>query len=112
MRTIQINLGLNNNPYSAEQVIGMFARSEKYRLMAYTIEDMTYEGHVEPTFVAMFEVMTSECITDTVRTWSILFQQECIALSTDTFETLVYADRDSNKPYTFDKSMFRYLKIN
>jgi hypothetical protein len=40
MKTLQLNLGLNNNPMNAEQIVNYFATLEGYRLMGYYFKDM------------------------------------------------------------------------
>jgi hypothetical protein len=110
MKTIQLNVGLNNNPMSEDEVILRFAKMTAYRLMAYYIFDMTYEGETEPTFVALMEVMTDRNIINDVTNWCDEMTQECIAISCDNFETLVYNSNVTDKKYTFDKNLFQYVK--
>lgn len=113
MKTLQINLGLNNNPMTAEEVINYFATLEGYRLMAYQIVDKTFMGEVEPTFVAMLEykyTRQSKVIFD-VEAWCNFFTQESIAISTDFMETLVFNHSYDGEGYKFDKDLFEYIKI-
>ncbi|QMP84753.1 hypothetical protein elemo131C_phanotate44 [Flavobacterium phage vB_FspP_elemoC_13-1C] len=113
MKTLQINLGLNNNPMNAEQVINYFATLSEYRLMAYIIKDKTFNGEVEPTFVALLEhkyTRDSKILSD-VENWCSLFTQESIALVTDKMEVLAFNIKYEGDTYKFDSSLFEYIKL-
>jgi hypothetical protein len=113
MKTLQINLGLNNNPMNAEEVINYFATLQEYRLMAYIITDKTFMGEVEPTFVALLEykyTRQSKVLTD-LENWCNFFTQESIAFATDYMEALAFNSSYSGSGYKFDKSLFEYIKI-
>jgi hypothetical protein len=112
MKTLQINLGLNNNPMTAEQVINYFATLSEYRFMAYVITNKTFHGEVEPTFVAMLEykyARQSKLLSD-VENWCSIFTQESIALSTDFMEVLAFNPSYNGEGYKFDSNLFEYLK--
>ena len=92
MKTLQINLGLNNNPMTREEIVTYFATLKNYRLMAYYFKNMEFNGQIEPTFVAMLEykyTRQSKVLTD-VENWCNLFTQESIAVSTDYMEFLAF----------------------
>jgi hypothetical protein len=113
MKTLQLNLGLNNNPMNAEQVINYFATLQEYRLMAYIITDKTFMGEVEPTFVALLEYKynrQSKVLQD-AENWCSIFTQESIAISTDVMEALAFNSSYSGPGYKFDRSLFEYIKI-
>ena len=113
MKTLQINLGLNNNTCNAEQVIEYFANLQEYRLMAYIITDKTFMGEVEPTFVAMLEYKynrQSKVLQD-AENWCSIFTQESIAISTDVMEVLAFNPSYDGEGYKFDKSLFEYIKL-
>jgi hypothetical protein len=112
MKTLQINLGLNNNPMTAEQVINYFATLSEYRLMAYVITNKTFQDEVEPTFVAMLEykyARQSKVLSD-VENWCSIFTQESIALSTDFMEVLAFNPSYNGEGYKFDSNLFEYIK--
>ena len=113
MKTLQINLGLNNNPMTAEQVINYFATLSEYRLMAYIIKDKTFNGEVEPTFVALLEYeysRQSKVLID-VENWCSFFTQESIALVTDKMEVLAFNVNYNGDGYKFDSNLFEYIKL-
>jgi hypothetical protein len=113
MKTLQINLGLNNNPMTAEQVINYFATLTEYRLMAHYIKDKEFNDNVEPTFVAMLEykyARQSKVLTD-AENWCSLFTQESIAISTDFMEVLAFNPSHEGDRYKFNSNLFEYIKI-
>lgn len=113
MKTLQINLGLNNNPMTAEQVINYFATLSEYRLMAYIIKDKTFMGEVEPTFVALLEyeyTRQSKVLVD-AENWCSFFTQESIALVTDRMEALAFNVNYKGDEYKFDTNLFEYIKL-
>lgn len=113
MKTIQINLGLNNNPMTSKQVINYFATLPEYRLMAYYIKDKTFNGEVEPTFVALMEycyAKESKVLAD-AEAWCSFFDQESIALVTDRMETLAFNVNYKGEGYKFDTNLFEYIKL-
>ena len=113
MKTLQINLGLNNNPMTAEQVINYFATLTEYRLMAYVIKDKTFMGEVEPTFVALLEhkyTRDSKILSD-AENWCSYFTQESIALVTEKMEVLAFNVKYIGEGYKFESNLFEYIKI-
>ena len=113
MKTLQINLGLNNNPMTREEIVTYFATLKNYRLMAYYFKNMEFNGQIEPTFVAMLEykyTRQSKVLTN-VENWCSLFTQESIAVSTEYMEFLAFNVSFVGKPYKFDNSLFEYVKI-
>ncbi len=112
MKTLQINLGLNNNPMNGLEVTNYFATLKNYRLMAYYFKNMEFNGQIEPTFVAMLEYKysrQSKVLTD-VENWCSLFTQESIAVSTDYMDFLAFNVSFVGEPYKFDSSLFEYFK--
>ena len=113
MKTLQINLGLNNNPMTREEIVTYFATLKNYRLMAYYFKNMEFNGQIEPTFVAMLEykyTRQSKVLTD-VENWCSLFTQESIAFVTQYMESLAFNVSFVGEPYKFDNSLFEYVKI-
>lgn len=113
MKTLQINLGLNNNPMDRDQVAIYFYTLPEYRLIAYIIKDKTFNGEVEPTFVALLEhkyTRDSKILSD-AENWCSLFTQESIALVTDKMEVLAFNTKYEGDTYKFDSSLFEYIKI-
>lgn len=114
MRTLQINLGMSNNPVSKDGVVDFFAKMKHYRLMAYRFQDKTFNGEVEETFVAMFEVIHNgheSDVLDDIELWCRGFNQESIALSTQYMEVLAFNPKYNGEPYRFDSNLFEYMKL-
>jgi len=112
MKTIQINLGMGNNPMSKEEVENFFMNHKEYRLMACYFIDKTFQGEVENTFVAMLEhkyARESKVLAD-VESWCNLFTQESIAFVTDRMEALAFNHKYSGEGYKFDSELFEYIK--
>lgn len=112
MKTLQINVGLNNNPMNAEQVINYFATLENYRLMAYQIVDSEFNGQIEPTFVGLLEykyTRQSKVLADFENICNVM-NQESIAIKTDFMQVLAFNINYKGTPYRFDKDLFEYFK--
>jgi hypothetical protein len=112
MKTIQINIGLNNNPFTYEQVKEYFETHKDYRLMACYEKDMTFQGGIEPTFVAMMEYnyrYESKILAYFEILCSVM-TQESIAISTDSMEVLAFNPRYDGERYRFDPQYFEYNK--
>ena len=113
MKTLQINVGLNNNPMNEEQTIEYFASLQGYRLMAYQIVNGEFNGQIEPTFVGLFEykyARQSKIISD-FENIANLMEQESIAISTDFMDTLVFNTSYIGEPYKFSTEFFKTIKI-
>lgn len=112
MKTIQINIGLNNNPLTPSGVVDYFETHKDYRLMAHYEKDMTFQGGIEPTFVAMLEYCyrdESKVLADFERICSVM-TQESIAISTDSMEVLAFNPKYTGERYRFDPQYFEYIK--
>lgn len=113
MKTIQINIGLNNNPMTAEEVINYMASNKDYRLMAYQIVDSEFNGNVEPTFVGLMEykyTRQSKILSDFENLCSVM-TQESIAIVTDYMEVLAFNPNYSGDGYRFDRQYFKFIKL-
>lgn len=110
MRTLQVNIGLNNNPID---VVDYMASDSNYRLMAYQIVDMTFMGETEPTFAGLFEYKysrQSKVLQDFENMASVM-TQESIALSTDFMEVMAFSPSYCGDGYAFDRELFKYITI-
>lgn len=113
MKTIQVNIGLNNNSMTPEGVVDYMASLKDYRLMAYYIKDMTFQGNVEPTFVGVLEYKysrQSKVLSDFENIASLM-TQESIAISTDYFEALAFNPSYDGAGYHFDHRLFEYIRL-
>lgn len=113
MKTLQINIGLRNNPFTAEQVIDYIASNKEYRLMAYQIVDSEFQGNVEPTFVGLMEYKysrQSKILSDFENIASVM-TQESIAIKTDKMQALAFNPSYAGDGYEFDNQYFKSIKI-
>lgn len=113
MKTLQINIGLNNNTMTAEQVIDYIAGNKEYRLMAYQIVDSEFQGKVEPTFVCLMEYKysrQSKILSDFENIASVM-TQESIALVTDRMSVIAFNPAYDGDGYEFDNQYFKGIKI-
>lgn len=113
MRTVQINLGMNNNPMSNEEVLNYMVELQGYRLMGYYFKDMTFEESVEPTFVGILEYKYSseaKVLADFERLCSV-FTQESIAIVTNKMEVLAFNVNYKGGGYYFDRKLFEYFRL-
>lgn len=105
MKTLQINLGLNNNPMTAEEVINYFATLTEYRLMAYYIKDKTFVALMEYYYVKESKVLAD------AEAWCSFFEQESIALVTNKIEVLAFNVNYKGDAYKFNTNLFEYIKL-
>lgn len=113
MKILQINIGLNNNPFTAEEVIDYIASNKEYRLMAYQIVNSEFQGNVEPTFVGLLEYnysRQSKILQDFENIASVM-TQESIALVTDRMSVIAFNPAYDGEGYQFDNQYFKYIKL-
>lgn len=113
MKTLQINIGLNNNPMTAEEVINYIASNKDYRLMAYQIVDSEFNGVTEPTFVGLLEYKynrQSKILQDFENIASVM-TQESIAIKTDRMQALAFNPSYDGDNYEFNIEYFKSIKI-
>jgi len=114
MKTLQVNIGLNNNPLTNDEVITYIASLKGYRLMGYYLTVKTYKGVAELTVVAVFQYKynrQSKVLQDWENIASVM-GQECIAISTDYFEALAFSPSYTGKPLRFSPRQFEYMKVH
>jgi hypothetical protein len=113
MKTLQVNIGLNNNTMTAEQVIDYIASNKEYRLMAYQIVDAEFNGNVEPTFVGLLEYKynrQSKILSDFENIASVMTQSG-IAIVTDRMSVIAFNPSYEGDDYEFDNQYFKYIKL-
>ena len=101
-----LNIGLNNNPLSQGQIIDKLA--EDYTINHYSFAIGRYEDEHEPTLVVHIEsqyARTSHFIKK-IEELATILTQNCIAVSTDQFDLLVYAQNYTGQQYKFDNQYF------
>jgi hypothetical protein len=107
MRTFQVNIGMDNNTLTKEQLVDFFMEHKRFRLMAYTFQDGEFQGKSEETFVAMFENSVSEGRT-LVEFELIcdLLDQESIALRLEGGDVLAFNPNYKGDKYKFNDEFF------
>jgi hypothetical protein len=100
---VELNIGLNNNPYDYDAVVSMITGSDA----KFSIEQ--YQGNEEPTAVMRFYTsMTKHDVEMYVRMLADMMTQECIAiLMDDTDGMLVYNPSYEGEKYEFSIDFFR-----
>lgn len=113
MKTLQINIGLNNNLFTPEGVISYISSNKEYRLMAYQIVDAEFNGQVEPTFVGLLEYKysrQSKILQDFENIASVM-TQESIAIKTDRMQVLAFNPSYNGEGYEFNIEYFKSIKL-
>jgi len=113
MKTLTINIGLNNNRYTKDQLIDRMASDSSYRLMAYQIVMGEFNNEPEETFVGLFEYTytnQSKILSD-FELLSADMTQECIALSTDSMDALAFSPSFKGARYKFNSEYFIKIVI-
>lgn len=113
MKTVQVNLGMNNNPMNEEEVISYMSNLNGYRLMGYYFKDMTFEDNVEPTFVGILEykyTSDSKVLADFEKLCSV-FTQESIPIVTNKMEVIAFNVNYKGGGYYFNRKLFEYFKL-
>lgn len=114
MKTLQVNIGMVNNPFSAEQIATYFSNNKNYRLMAYTFEVGEYKGEEEVTFVGLFEYKyaNQSTIIKDFELFCGLFNQDMIAIVTEYTQTMVYNTSYTGEGLKFREDLFHSLTLN
>ena len=101
-----VNIGLNNN--AVDNIYQYFMEHKGYKVVSFKIENGEYNGVDEPT--AVLELLTdysltSKVIADFEKICSVMTQQ-CIALSSDEFDLLVYSPNFTGQKQKFNNKYF------
>lgn len=108
---VELNIGLNNNPYKDEYEIREILKREGFTLFNTTpsfIAGGEWKGFDEPTFViAVSSTLSEDAIHARVEGLTKLFSQQAIAvLLNNNKGKLVYHPHYNKKKLTFDKEYF------
>jgi len=103
-----INIGLLNNPKDFTELYAYLSNWNGYTLLKFKSDSGNYHECLEPTFVG--ELTTeykrlSKVIKDIENLCSVL-NQECIAISSDQFDLLVYDISYTGSKDKFDSEYF------
>lgn len=106
--TFTINIGLLNNPLTAQEVMTYLKTMRGYTLLQLTESSGSYHDLIEPTIVAELETkykLLSKVVA-TVENLCSVFEQECIPISSDQFDILVYGVKHVGFKDKFDEEYF------
>jgi hypothetical protein len=106
--TFTINIGLLNNPLTAPEVMNYLKTLQGYELLQLTQSSGSYHDLIEPTIVAELETkytLLSKVVADVENMCSVL-EQDCIAISNDQFDLLVYGIKYFGPKDKFDEDYF------
>jgi len=103
-----INVGLLNNPLTAKETVEYLSNRPGYSVIKYKVDSGSYHELIEPTVVMQYETAftrLSKIIEDIENLCSVL-EQECIAISSDQFDILVYGVNHVGFKDKFDSDYF------
>jgi len=91
-KLLSINLGLNNNPFTFTQLQEYFYNNKNYTLLSSYKARKEYKEEQELTFVAVlqYEYTRDSKVIQDFENLCTVFNQECIALSSDSFDIMVF----------------------
>ena len=103
---LTVNIGLNNN--AVHDIQRYFMEHKGYKVVKYKMLNGEYNGIDEPT--AVLELLTdysltSKVIADFEKICAVM-TQECISLSSDEFDMLVYSPNFSGQKQKFNNKYF------
>lgn len=105
---LTINIGLNNN--AVQDIQRYFLEHKGYTILTFRFATGEYEGKEEETAVLELATnykLTSKVIADFEKICATM-TQECIAISSDQFDMLVYSPNFTGKKFKFNNQYFIY----
>lgn len=101
MKTVKLNIGLENNPYDFDFIQWIFGTSSTSR-----VQIGEYNGEPERTAVVLTKVENDFDVLEHVAKMARLFTQECIAVKIDDVGYLVYNPNFEGEKFEFDQKYF------
>jgi hypothetical protein len=109
MKKVVLNIGLNNNTKSEDEIVQIFKGLISERATWAKVIS-TYNDEVEPTIVLHGESAKAfKQITDIIKDMSGAMNQECIGAEVDGAGLLIYPDHYKGERYKFDAKYFRKI---
>lgn len=108
---ITVNIGLNNNTMTYEDVKYYFEKKSPYKLINHKLYTGEYNNLPEPTFVGNLTTpyaRYSKIINDFENICSVM-NQECIAISCKGMDTMVFNPNYSGEKFKFNKNFFEEI---
>ncbi len=106
--TFTINIGLLNNPFTLSEIMSYLKTLNGYELLQLSQSSGSYHDLIEPTIIAELETkytLLSKVVSDVENMCSVL-EQDCIAISNDQFDLLVYSIKYFGPKDKFDEDYF------
>lgn len=110
---VTFNIGLNDNPFTYDQIVSQLAELKKYRLAAYTEDLGEYEENPEPTLVCVInftENIDLKVLITFTKKLCEKYSQECIPFSCDIADLLIWNDFYIGGKFKFDEKYFKRIK--
>ena len=110
MKKYQLNIGLNNNPYTAGELVNIIANTLGLEGLRYRVLNGEYKTNEEPTLV--LEGLTSKSLYSVVKLVDLLntaATQDCIPFIYDGFKKLKYNEECTGHRLEFDPAYFLTL---
>ena len=105
-KKVFLNIGLNNNPYSIEQIKQIF--NEDFNCTESMKVNSTYKNNVEPTLILKFNTLkSSEYLIEYVLNLCELFKQESIAIKIDSNGLMIYNNSYQGNKIKFNNKYFK-----
>ena len=101
-----LNIGLNNNPFTQDQILEKL--SDDYTIINSRFAVGSYEGDIEPTLVVAIDSPYAHAsgFIKKIEQLADVLTQNCIAVSTDQFDLLCYAQGYKGEKFKFDSQYF------
>ena len=103
-----INIGLLSNPLTANEIADHLRELNGYKVLEYKVNSDSCYGFIGTTFVVKLKTdykLLSKVI-NTIENLCCTFEQNCIAVSADNFDLLVYSIRYTGIKNKFDNDFF------
>ena len=106
MNKIEINIGLNNNPYTAQEIVSAFVGY--LTSVKHNVQVGEWEGADELTVVMEFSVqnVSVEKVRNMLKSLTDVFTQDAIAFRFNGDGELVFNENYTGERYEFDENYF------
>lgn len=109
MKKVVLNIGLNNNPKSEDEIVQLFQGLISKKVTWGKVVS-TYNNEVEPTLVLHGESAHAfKVITDTIKDLSAVLTQECIGAEIDDTGLLIYPRNYKGERMKFNGEYFKKI---
>lgn len=108
MKTLQANIGLNNNKYNVDELINYLEQHADFNLLSYNLVNGEYLSSEEPTLVCVLGYRFSRASQLLLKFEQMadVLEQDCIAFKAEGIEALAYSHSFSGSKMVFDSQYF------